>query len=127
MQRDDELSKKLAGTVRPVQHQCYKNSFDALSYLPVGSTYHEGYAILKKYGLPLEHGWCVLPDNITVVDVTWLGVEASYHSVKSWTHDELIDELAKAKRPTLPLGFNDVLNTVEKFMDFLRSITSSEE
>jgi hypothetical protein len=122
MNRDDERSQSLARLVNPKQHECYKNSFHALSYLPDGSTYHEGYGILLKYGIPLEHGWCVLPDGLTVVDVTWLGIEASYHSVKSWTHEQLIGELARAKNPTLPLGWLDVLDTAEKHLAFLKSI-----
>lgn len=51
---------------------------------------------MKSIGVPLEHGWCLLPDDKTVVDVTWFDKPpVKYYPVVSYSLKEILDKVTE--------------------------------
>jgi hypothetical protein len=72
------------------RHQCYGNSLD-LVIAHDELSYCEGYVVIERIPIPMEHGWC-MTDQGKVVDVTlkkpglaYFGVV--FNSLYAATHD----------------------------------------
>lgn len=114
---DLELSEKLAKAIKAKKKECYSNSFKAITFLPEGSKYVEGYGCIKSLGIPLEHAWLLLPDGKTVVDVTWWdAIEVSYSPILELDIPELV-ELVEKNNGYLPVTYLAKKSTVEKVIE----------
>lgn len=69
------ISRELANLVKSERGQCYRNSYEAMQYLPDETTYHEGYAMFvsERFFNLWHHGWLELNGEIidNYPDLDW--------------------------------------------------------
>lgn len=119
MKLDVEASAKIAKSIKAKKKECYTNSFKALSLLPEGSLYVEGVACIHSLGVPLDHGWCLLPDGETVIDVTWCdSAPVSYSPLAIYTMKEILEILDENRY--MPVSWRGGKVTMESYMKVLR-------
>jgi hypothetical protein len=123
---DVELSREIAQHVDPEPKGCYINTFRAMSYLPPSAQYVEGFAIVEKWGFPTNHGWALLEDGVTVVDVSWYDLApVIYHPLQAWTMKKLLKVVERSM--VLPAGdWQEKLKDVDAYMALLKSFFEEE-
>lgn len=127
-----ELSAKVRDALGHEDHACYRTAFLTLSLglLPNGSVYCEGLAASTyACGVPLEHGWCELPDG-SVVDAQWLHDEAAYLALHRFTLADLQARLRQKGQVMLPLRprlFEGVVSTADEVTGLYRLLLEAVE
>lgn len=64
--KDKDESRRVARLIGAESKQCWRNA--ALAAVATGSSYVEGMAVLKRFNLPIEHGW--IEQGSTIIDPT---------------------------------------------------------
>lgn len=84
------LSKEWKSRVIFEPRRCFKNSALVVLEVRGDSRYCEGYAI-DHLGIPIEHGWVELGDDI--IDVTWPVGGQFYETTRGYSYQDIVERV----------------------------------